>query len=215
MPRLGGQSHECGHARRLRTHQLGNVGTDAGPIARRRLTPVFSEKERARATRVAHEGVVAASRGAHQRANPGPLVHDLGHHGQRFVYVNTRYVGRNGPELAPHLLGGVRLRVDQVLMRRRSRHVHHDDRLVRASHARRLFSLQKLRQAQSAHTKGTHAKKIPTAHAIAKTSTSPTLDIQHSTNLERKIGRRQGKHALSLHLENLRSATTTTAGGPR
>ena len=144
MPRLGGQSHESGNTRRLRTHQLGNVGTDARPIAGRRLAPLFTKKERTRAARIAHERIVTTSRGAHQRPNPRPLVHDLGHHGQRFVYVNARYVGRNGPELAAHLLRGVRLRVDQVLMRRRSRHVHHDDRLVRASHPCRLFGLQKL-----------------------------------------------------------------------
>jgi hypothetical protein len=72
-----------------------------------------------------------------------------------------------------------------------------------------------MRQAYSAHTKGTHAKKIPTAHAIAKTSASPTLDVQHTTNLVKKIVSGQGKHARLKAIKNLRSATTTTADGPR
>ena len=82
-------------------------------------------------------------------SDPRPLVHDFGQHGQGFVEVNARDVGANGLECAANLLGGIGLGVDQVLMRRRSRHVNHDHGLAGGADFLQFFSPQKFRQGQA------------------------------------------------------------------
>jgi hypothetical protein len=93
--------------------------------------------------------------------------------------MDTLHIGRDRLEVAPEFRRRIRLRIDQVLMWRRSRHVDHDDRLVGTSHARGGLGSQDLRQAQPAHAQGADPQEISSAYAVAETPCPFALEIQH------------------------------------
>ncbi len=88
---------------------------------------------------------------------------------QQFADVEARHPGVNGLELAANLDRGVRLEIDQVLVRRPAGQKDHDHGLVGVLDPGPRLGLQQLRQRQPAQGQAADLQKATPRQAIAET----------------------------------------------
>ncbi len=165
MARFRSEADEGGNVLVLGPHQVRHHRADRRPAAGRLTCHVEGRSDFAG---VAHERIVAAVGGPVERTDRHALVHDAREIGKELADLDPVNVGRDGAKFSADLGGSIHFQVVHVLVWWCSRHVDHDDRLLRVSQAGCLLRLQQLGQRGTAQPESADAKKVPTGYSIAE-----------------------------------------------
>ena len=127
--------------------------------------------------------------GPDDRTDDRVAVRLLCNQGQVFADADAGDAGRNGPELAADLRGGVLLQVEHVLMGGAARQEDHDDRLVLAggrTQSRSLLRLQQSWKGKPAHAQRSDAQEVAPRNTVAESGISRawTEDLEHAFSEE-------------------------------
>ena len=103
-----------------------------------------------------------------------------------FADFNAGNIRANRLKLTADFRRCIRLEIKCVLVRRSTRQIDHDDRLVCLPNTGGCFRLEKLRQGQPTQTQRTDLQEIPAGNAVAELRTG-TLDRQHDLKSVREL----------------------------
>ncbi len=137
------------------------------------------------------DGVVAAlvaDQGAHEHQ----FVHDPGQARQGLADLDSRDIGRGRLPRAGDFLGGVRLEVEHVLMRRAADQVDQDHRFLGRADARVGLGSKQLRQGQPAQAKGADLEETPAGQLVRSASPgSGWLSLSRHQHSPGRTGRQE------------------------